>query len=149
MLLVVGSKSFTIDSYSDSVNQVSVDLRGDCKNIKLALLDATNIQIVDNAGSDVAYFTNLTFKSITAYADDRVTAVMTFPEVSTVDKRMSSMEYLISVIEQYIADLEDIIAELMFGTEDEEDAAEDEETDDEDNSSDSESTDEPSEEEGV
>lgn len=120
MLLVVGPYSFEIDSYSEDATQVSVDMKGDCKNIKNCFLDATDIQIYDKAGNELAYYFNLTFKSVTAYSDNKVTVIMSFPETSTVDARMSTLEMLIATIEQYIANLDELIAELMFGADDEE-----------------------------
>ena len=102
-IITVNGVAYTAQNVTTSSNSITFSMEGEVAEIKSVFENATELTVSNEDGETYGEYTDLTFESITAYADGSIVVTMHIP---------SKIELALSQLQTSQAEQDEAIAEL-------------------------------------
>lgn len=107
-IIIVNGTNYSAKNVTTTSKSIAVSLEGDAAEIKSAFENATELTVSSEDGEVYGEYTDLTFESITEYADSTIVVTMHIP---------SPLELAVSQLQTSQAEQDEAIADLYGGLE--------------------------------
>ena len=102
-IITVNGTAYSAENVTTTSKSIAFSLAGDAAEIKAAFENATELTVSNEDGEVYGEYANLTFESITEYADNTIIVTMHIP---------STLELAVTQLQTSQADQDEAIAEL-------------------------------------